>query len=321
VRPLAANVVGWGADGQGTTMRSTTLLLALAMALCAACADEPAPEATPTGPAWLTQRPENAHAYADETLARFRMLVEGEGWRDPAWNAQGTLEAVHEKTGLTFVLIPGGKFKMGSSDGDDDEKPVHDVTVPAFLLSKTECTQRAWDKLGQSDENHAGIEDRREWKGEDLPIEGVDWNACRTWCDAMSFRLPSESEWEYACRAGSTGKWCFGDDESKLKDYAEYEGNNDKQTRPVGGKKPNDWGLHDMHGNVWEWCLDVYASNDDTPTDGSAHAPSGSGLRFFRGGGWINLACGCRSADRLRSSPDDRDDVLGFRPAAEVSGH
>jgi formylglycine-generating enzyme required for sulfatase activity len=317
-------------------MRALTLLalLALLAALLAACADEPEPDATPTEPAWLTDRPENAHGYADETLARFRKLVEGDGWRNAAWNAQGTLEAVHEKTGLEFVLIPGGEFVMGSpateTDRDDDETQ-HKVTVPAFLLCKTECTQEAWVRGGGTNCSH--------FKGEGFPVEMVSWGECREWCDKDGLRLPSEAEWEYACRAGSTDAWCFGRDRSELAKHAWFYRNSGLRLLPestswdmwkvrgewgcrtheVGEKRPNAWGLHDCHGNVLEWCQDWYeGSYDRTPKDGSASTVGGSGNRVYRGGGLDDDALRCRSAGRYVHSPDGRSSYLGFRPAADL---
>jgi formylglycine-generating enzyme required for sulfatase activity len=155
----------------------THMLLSLAVALCAACADEPAQDvATSAEPAWLADRPENAHPYADETLARFGKLVDGEGWGGPAWNVQGTMEAVHEKTGLVFVLVPTGEFSM---DSHVDELDRHDgeeqyrIAVAAFLLSKDGCAQSAWDRM-------AGL------------------------------RRPSESECASAARAGNMKRFRYG---------------------------------------------------------------------------------------------------------------
>jgi formylglycine-generating enzyme required for sulfatase activity len=277
----------------------TLILFALLAALCVACADEPAQEATPSEPTWLTDRPENAHPYADETLMRFAKLVESDGWCDASWNEQGTLEVVHERTGLAFVLVPAGEFLMGFPEGEpnrSENDKQHPVTVSPFLLSRTECTQRAWVKGGGKNGSC--------FAGDDFPVEQVGWGECRWWCAKLGLRLPGESEWEYACRAGSTGMWCFGSDESKLGDYAVYEGNSSRQTRPVGGKMPNAWGLYDMHGNVWEWCEDVYAG--------------GWNYRVTRGGGWLSYPLVCRSATRLRWLPGRRYSRLGFRPAADL---
>ena len=242
----------------------TLLLLATIVLVGAACSDEPGQDATtPTGPAWLTQRPENAMAYADATLARFGRLVEGDGWRDPAWNAQGTLEVQHEVTGLRFVLVPEGAFLMGSEEpgqadrehygsGLEQEKPVHEVAVHAILLSQTECHRSAWKRVGGS-QPLFGMAD-----GPVHAVGGLPRDVCREWCRRAGLRLPTEEEWEYGCRAGSTGRWCFGDDEALLKDYAYYNDNFVEWSMPVGQKRPNAWGLFDMYGNAGEWCSDDF---------------------------------------------------------------
>jgi formylglycine-generating enzyme required for sulfatase activity len=131
----------------------------------------------------------------------------------------------------------------------------------------------------------------------------------------VKFRLPSEAEWEYACRAGSTGVFCFGDDYDRLGEYAWYEENSGRETQPVGKKRANGWGLHDMHGNVWEWCKDAWQHNyEGAPTDGRARLDGkGLGGRVRRGGSWDNNAFDCRGVNRTDRDPSDRDDHLGFR--------
>ena len=124
------------------------------------------------------------------------------------------------------------------------------------------------------------------------------------------YRLPTEAEWEYACRAGSNTRFCFGDDDGKLGQYAWYDSNSGSKTQPVGKKKPNDWGLYDMHGNVWEWCEDYYGDYPAGPSSGSD--------RVIRGGGWNNNAGGCRSSNRLRDNPRGRGQGMGFRLARPV---
>jgi formylglycine-generating enzyme required for sulfatase activity len=291
-------------------MRSL-LLLAMLAALCASCADEPAQDATPAEPAWFSSRPENAHAYSDKTLARFRKLVEGEAWRDAAWNAQGTLEAVHEKTGLTFVLIPAGEFLMGSEDGEKYERPVHEVTVPAFLLCRTECTQKAWARGGGTNSP--------KFKGDYLPVENVHWRDCHAWCEELGLRLPSEAEWEYACRGWTTTRYWSGDEESDLDRVGWCDENSGGQTHAVGEKPANPLGLHDMHGNVWEWCEDTSIdSHEGAPADGTARVIESAEYRVFRGGSWSGSARAARSACRGWLRPGLRVSFLGFRPAADL---
>jgi formylglycine-generating enzyme required for sulfatase activity len=288
------------------------LLLAAIVIVCAACADEPAPDATPAGPMWLTDRPENAHPYSDETLARFAKLVGSDGWREAAWNPQGTLEAVHERTGLAVVLIPAGSYLMGSpvtEAGRFEEETQHKVTVPAFLLCKTECTQAAWVRGGGSNPSH--------FRGDDLPVEQVTWEECRSWCGRLGLRLPSEAEWEYACRAGTATLFSTG--HMLTTDQAKYGGGVPRAegsacefrqgTVRVGSFPPNSWGLHDMHGNVGEWCQNwrKRASNE---------APR---ARVRRGGNWFTQARFCRSASRSALIPTFELSCLGFRPAADLS--
>ncbi|MFH1998514.1 MAG: formylglycine-generating enzyme family protein, partial [Planctomycetota bacterium] len=214
----------------------------------------------------------------------------------------------HDKTGLEFVLVPGGSFMMGSDDGSSDEKPVHRVSIKPFLLCRTECTQEAWDRIGGKDS--------RKWRGSNLPIENVSWDACTAWCQKAGLRLPTEAEWEYACRAGTSFSYCFGDSDSSLSGYAWYDGNSGNKTHPVGEKKENAFGLYDMPGNVWEWCQDGYHdSYSGAPSDGSAWDSGASSRRVDRGGSWDLDSRYCRSANRNRYTPDCCYDYLGFRPA------
>ena len=208
---------------------------------------------------------------------------------------------------LELVRVPGGSFQMGSNNGSDDEKPVHQVTVSPFAIGKYEVTQAQWQAvMGHNPSN---------FKGDDLPVENVSWDDAQEFCrtlsqrTAQSYRLPTETEWEYACRAGPTGDYA-----GNLDAMAWYDKNSENKTHAVGQKQPNAWGLYDMHGNVWEWCADWYegsyygqsaAADPPGPTSGS--------LRVGRGGGWVNTAAGCRSAFRYASSPGNRGGNLGFR--------
>jgi len=216
--------------------------------------------------------------------------------------------------GMEFVLIPSGTFKMGSSNGESDEKPIHSVTISeAFYMGKYEVTQKEW-KAVMGDNPSS-------FKGDKLPVEQVSWNDIQEFIKKLNqkeggtkYRLPTEAEWEYAARAGSNSKWSFGDNESQLGDYAWYGSNSNSQTHPVGQKKPNKYGLYDVHGNVWEWVQDWYDSNyySSSPKTDSKGPSSGS-LRVFRGGGWYSDAEYTRSADRDFDNPEYGFSNIGFR--------
>jgi formylglycine-generating enzyme required for sulfatase activity len=221
----------------------------------------------------------------------------------------------HERTGLEFVLVPGGSFDMGSSPSEDghqeDEGPRHRVTVEPFLICRTECTQQAWDRIGGKD--------TRKWRGTAIPIERVTWDDSTAWCRKAGLRLPTEAEWEQACRAGATERYSFGDADSSLDHYAWFESNSNSKTHPAGGKRPNSFGLYDMHGNVWEWCEDTWHVNySGAPGDGSAWLDSGPSSRVMRGGGWSGHAWGCRSANRNYYGRNRGSASIGFRPACSL---
>jgi formylglycine-generating enzyme required for sulfatase activity len=219
---------------------------------------------------------------------------------------------------LEMVLIPAGEFLMGSPDSDKnasgDEKPQHRVRITKpFYLGKYLVTQEQWEAVMGTNPSY--------YKGPRNPVEDVSWEDCRGFVEKLSaktgggkFSLPTEAQWEYACRAGSTTRYCFGDEESGLGEYAWYGENSGNTTHPVGGKKPNAWGLYDVHGNVWQWCQDWYDGGyyANSPTDDPT-GPSGGSFRVFRGGTWFYPAGACRSAYRYGGEPGLRDSGLGFR--------
>ena len=158
------------------------------------------------------------------------------------------------------------------------------------------------------------------FEGENHPVERVTWSNARKFCRKLSqitgktYQLPTEAQWEYACRAGNQGKWCFGDPDNQLQYYAWYKDNSEKQTHPVGEKKPNSWGLYDMHGNVWEWCEDDYVDNYlNTPTDGTAYKADKVHFKVLRGGSWCNKSYRCRSGNRNGFFPLIVNYNIGFR--------
>ncbi|MCC3531456.1 MAG: SUMF1/EgtB/PvdO family nonheme iron enzyme [Microcoleus sp. PH2017_22_RUC_O_B] len=238
---------------------------------------------------------------------------------------------------LEIVLIPGGTFLMGSSEtesgGMNNEKPQHSVTIQPFLIGKYPITQAQWKAVAAFPKVNRDIElEPSHFKGADRPVEQVSWYDAVEFCDRLSqktgskYRLPTEAEWEYACRAGTTTPFHFG--ETITPDVANYDcnysyksgpkakGSYRKQTNPVKTFSfANAFGLFDMHGNVWEWCLDYWHENyHEAPTDGSAWlTDNNNNSRVLRGGSWLNAPTECRSAYRYNWNSDDRVRRFGFR--------
>jgi formylglycine-generating enzyme required for sulfatase activity len=215
-----------------------------------------------------------------------------------------------------FSLIPAGTFEMGdiTGNGQSDERPVHTVNITqAFYLQKTEVTQAQWrEVMGENPSRFSGCDD--------CPVEQVSWDQAQQFISRLNgmdpdagFRLPTEAEWEYAARAGTTGDY---GGTGNLDDMGWYSANSDGRTHPVAEKQANAWGLYDMHGNVWEWVQDLYSSSyySVSPVDDPPGPASGS-VRVLRGGSWNNFATSARSTNRLRNNPDNRIDINGFRLA------
>lgn len=215
--------------------------------------------------------------------------------------------------GMEFVLIPAGEFQMGSNDGDNDEKPVHTVRLTKpFYLGKYEVTQGEWEKVMGNNPSEIKGDSRR-------PVESVSWDDLQEFIRRLNtkesearYRLPTEAEWEYAARAGSTTAYSFGDDVRQLGQYAWYYGNAGGRTHPVGQLQPNAWGLYDMHGNVWERLQDWYGSYASGTVTDPAGPQSGS-ERVTRGGGLGHFERSCRLAGRSHHAPSQHGYSLGFR--------
>ena len=211
--------------------------------------------------------------------------------------------------GMDFCRIPAGTFLMG-----EQGKQQQVTLTKDFYMARYPVTQTLWQAIMGNNPSH--------FKGENYPVERVSWGDAQEFITKLNerigenrYRLPTEAEWEYACRSGSSGTYCFGDDESLLGGYAWYRNNSDQKTHAVGEKKPNAWGLYDMHGNVWEWCQDWY--EDSSQGSGiDPVGPSSGTFRVVRGGGWSLDAGCCQSANRNRRGPGYRYYFIGLRLAA-----
>ena len=215
--------------------------------------------------------------------------------------------------GVSFemVRVEGGTFRMGATseqedEADSDEKPVHGVTLSSYYIGKTEVTQALWQAVMGSNPSN--------FKGSNLPVECVSWNDCQEFIQKLNsltgrnFRLPTEAEWEFACR----GYKYSGS--NNLANVAWYDDNSGGQTHPVGTKAPNELGIYDMSGNVWEWCSDWYADYTSYSQTNPTGPQSGSS-RVIRGGSWDYYAWGCRSSLRIINDPTNRSNNLGLRLA------
>ena len=213
-----------------------------------------------------------------------------------------------------MVVIPAGSFVMGSENNADEEPP-HTVHIRSFLMGRTEVTQKQWrDVMGSNPSRFAAC-------GPECPVESVGWDEVQQFISKLNqktgqkYRLPSEAEWEYAASAGTTAEWSHGNNESKLGNYAWYGGNSGRKMQAVGQKRPNAFGLYDMHGNVWEWTQDCWHDNySGAPIDGSAWTIGCTNRnRVLRGGSWYGNPADLRSAIRHWSYPVVRSYGYGFR--------
>ena len=222
--------------------------------------------------------------------------------------------------GVSFdmVRVEGGTFRMGATaeqddEAWDDEKPVHSVTLSSYYIGKTEVTQALWQAVMGSNPSN--------FKGSDLPVEWVSWNNCQEFIQKLNsltgrnFRLPTEAEWEFACRGGNKSNGYKYSGSNDIDNVAWYDRNSGGKTHPVATKTPNELGIYDMSGNVWEWCNDWladYTANSQTNPTG----PQSGSYRVYRGGGWSFHDGGyCRSSVRCRDCPTYRDTCLGLRLA------
>ncbi|MDB5293002.1 MAG: hypothetical protein JWL69_4243 [Phycisphaerales bacterium] len=266
----------------------------------------------------------------------------------------GDPAVVVTKSGVEMISLPGGTFTMGASDGNGDEAPPHKVTVSPFLMDKFEVTHEMFAKVQLPDPSHW-----QEKESPTKPVERVRWRDAKSYCNersvleglkpcynektvdwdcdysASGYRLPTEAEWEYAARGGTEMPYDFGPAD-KLRQYAWYAENADKKTHPVGQKKPNAFGIHDLYGNVSEWCEDVYSatyykeSPSTDPTDPTGPPSPGRDVkRVMRGGNWKAGPDACRASYREGQRTGNTDacfatDFCGFRcvrraTAAEIA--
>jgi formylglycine-generating enzyme required for sulfatase activity len=231
---------------------------------------------------------------------------------------------------IEFVWIPPGCFEMGSPQNeegrDPDEEPLHQVCLKGFWMGKYELTQGQWTQIMGSNPSYFS-EQKLDMDSQNYPVEQVSWDDVQkflrqlnTTAGTNTYRLPSEAEWEYACRAGTDSAYYFGNNVSRLDDYAWYNSNSGGTTHSVGQLLPNTWGLYDMHGNVWEWCEDSWHEDyNGASRDGSAWK-SQELRRVLRGGAWNNLAWFLRSADRLRDWGFNRNFTRGVRLVRSAEG-
>ena len=219
--------------------------------------------------------------------------------------------------GIKYIMVwvEGGTFRMGAtseqgSDADSYEKPVHSVTLSGYYIGKTEVTQALWEAVMGSNPSY--------WKGDNLPVESVSWDDCQEFIRKLNaltgqnFRLPTEAEWEFACRGGNNSRGYKYSGSNYIDNVAWYWDNSGKKIHPVATKSPNELGIYDMSGNVWEWCADWFG-NYSSSAQTNPKGPYDGSYRVYRGGGWGDYARLCRSSGRYCFSPGSRYCDLGLR--------
>ena len=229
-------------------------------------------------------------------------------------------DVVTNTIGMRLVYVPPGEFTMGSAvdeAGRHEDEVQHHVTISrGFYLGVTEVTQAQWQRVMNFN--------RSETKGDDLPASRLSWRHAETFCrklgeaEGRTYRLPREAEWEYACRAGTTGPFAGT---GKLDEMAWHMDNSGDQPHPVGGMRPNAWGLYDMHGSVLEWCADLYGRDYPAEAVTDPCGPATGTYRVARGGSWRHFARACRSAARASFNPAYQLDQLGLRVLMEPTNN
>lgn len=272
-----------------------------------------------------------------QTLNRLKLLISG-GVLEPVSSqtcAEGLMRFLHVCTGIEFLLVPPGAFRIGSSSryADSDESPVSEVFISqSFLFARTPCTQSQWRRGCEAIGLRREVSELAEkaqfpvfGEGQEKPIYHVSWLECISWCRANSMDLPTEAEWEYSCRAGIEAEFNFGSLELSAHDQLRanmyYSESGLVEAPDVAQMKPNKWGFHDFHGTVWEWCKDYYA--EDFYSKLSRHSSDpvnlvSGGKRVHRGGAWDVPPICCRSSARYRDDEQYCHGSIGFRPVLRI---
>jgi formylglycine-generating enzyme required for sulfatase activity len=299
--------------------RPALLFLVLALAPLALAGEDPP---VPVRPAPVPGQPpaQGQPAAPPESVPEWARVSDAQ---KAAAKEAGVPVAFENGIGMRFVLIPAGTFQMGSStteEGREEDEVQHEVVLTKpYYVQVTEVTNAQY-RTWKGDHDSGSYEDQT-LSGDQQPVVRVSWDDAKGYADWLSgqeegraYRLPTEAEWEYACRGWTSTRFSYGDDPgyTNLTNYAWYGDNSGGTTHPVGQKLPNPLGLYDMHGNVWEWCQDWFGGY----AGGIALDPQGPGTgsaRVIRGGCWGYIARGCRSAYRFYIPPEDRGHSLGFR--------
>lgn len=222
-----------------------------------------------------------------------------------------TLDDITSYLSMKMIYVEGGTFSMGSSNGESYERPVHSVTLDSYYIAETEVTQAQWYAVMRTNTSSYHI-------GDNYPVESVTWYEAQEFCEKLSeltgkkYVLPTEAQWEYAARGGKKSKGYKYSGSNTINDVAWYYDNSGAETHSVKQKQPNELGIYDMSGNVWEWCSDWYGSYSSSSQTNPTGPSSGSG-RVLRGGSWSSSASNCRVERRNFSNPSDHGSNYGFR--------